>query len=177
MVPFIEAWYWGKWEESPLLHEGNKLNRLTGAICKLPERTDGSAYQALNLSLFPFEKGEGAFAIGYAKMKDIPVEYIVSFGEVTELYPDNHIKRDVPTPGPSLDFQARIPGKMGGVPIFGVQGAIIRGVVTRSFQDEKHASGCMIGPIMTLPFGGDKSLKKLMDAGTEGIAVARGKGL
>jgi len=192
IVPFTEAWYWGKWEESPLLHEGNKLNRLTDvAICKLPERTDGSAYQALNLSLFPFEKGEGAFAIGYAKMKDIPVEYIdnkpkfgefnhelyVSFGEVTELYPDNHIKRDVPTPGPSFDFQARIPGKMSGAPIFGAQGAIIRGVVSRSFQDEKHASGCMIGPIMTLPFGGDKSLKKLMDAGTEGIAVTRGKGL
>jgi hypothetical protein len=31
---------------------------------------------------------------------------------------------------------------------------------------------------MTLPFGEDnKSLKKLMDAGTEGIAVVRGKGL
>jgi hypothetical protein len=193
IVPFVEAWYWGKWEESPLLHEGKKLNRLTDvAICKLPERTDGSAYQALNLSLFPFEKGEGAFAIGYAKMKDIPVEYIdskpkfgefnhelcVSFGEVTELYPDNHIKRAVPTPGPSFDFQARIPGRMSGAPIFGAQGAIIRGVVSRSFQDEKHASGCMIGPIMTLPFGEDnKSLKKLMDAGTEGIAVVRGKGL
>jgi hypothetical protein len=76
VVPFVEAWYWGKWEESPLFHEGNKLNRLTDvAICKLPERADGSAYQALNLSLFPFQKGEGAFAIGYAKMKDIPVEY------------------------------------------------------------------------------------------------------
>ncbi len=145
IVPFEEAWYWGKWEKSPLLHEADKLNRLTDvAICKLPERADGSAYQALNLSLFPFEKGEGAFAIGYAEMTDIPVEYVdgkskfgefnhelyVSFGEITELYPDNHIKKDVPTPGPSFDFQARIPGKMSGAPIFGAQGAIIRGVVS-----------------------------------------------
>jgi hypothetical protein len=66
---------------------------------------------------------------------------------------------------------------MSGAPIFGAQGAIIRGVVSRSFQDEKHASGCMIGPVMTLPFGGDKSLKKMMDARTEGIAVVRGKAL
>lgn len=129
--------------------------------------------------------------MGYAEMKDIPVEYVdgkpnfgefhhdlfVSFGEVTELYPDNHIKRDAPTPGPSFDFQARIPGRMSGAPIFGAQGAIIRGVVSRSFQDEKHASGCMIGSVMTLPFRNESSLKKLMDAGTEGMSVVRGKGL
>jgi hypothetical protein len=192
IVPFEEGWYWGQWEESPLLHEPHRLNRLTDvAICKLPVRTDGSAYQALGLSLFPFEMGEGAFAVGYAEMKDIAVEttngvlrfgefdpeLFVSFGEVTELHPDNHIKRDSSTPGPSFDFRARIPGKMSGAPIFGAQGAIIRGVVSRSFQDERHASGCMIGPVMTLPFGTDKSLKKLMDSGTEGIAVVRGRGL
>lgn len=192
IVPFEEAWYWGSWEKSPLFHEADKLNRLTDvAVCKLPEREDGSAYQALNLSLFPFEKGEGAFAMGYAEMKDIQVEYVdgkpnfgqfhhdlcISFGEVTELYPHNHINRDVPTPGPSFDFQARIPGRMSGAPIFGAQGAIIRGVVSRSFQDEKHASGCMVGPVMTLPFGNGSSLKKLMDAGTEGMSVVRGKGL
>jgi len=192
IIQFEEAWYWGKWEKSPLLHEADKLSRLTdAAICKLPGRADGSAYQALNLSLFPFEKGEGVFAMGYAEMKDIPVEYVdgkpnfgefhhdlfISFGEVTELYPNNHLKRDTPTPGPSFDFQARIPGRMSGAPIFGAQGAIIRGVVSRSFQDEKHASGCMIGPVMTLPFANESSLKKLMDAGTEGMSVVRGKGL
>jgi len=192
IIPFEQACYWGKWEESPLLYENSKLNRLTDvAVCKLPARRDGAAYQALNLSLFPFKKGEGAFAIGYAEMEDIPIEYIdgrpklgkfvhelfVSYGEVTEIYPDNHIKKEVPTPGPSFDFLARIPGKMSGAPIFGAQGAIIRGVVSRSFQDEKHASGCMIGPVMWLPLLGDNSLKKLMDAGTEGITVARGQGL
>lgn len=139
----------------------------------------------------PFENGEGVFTIGYAEMKDISVEYTdglpklaefkhelyVSFGEVTALYPENHIKKDVPTPGSSFDFQASVLGKMSGAPIFGTQGAVIRGVVSRSFQSEKHASGCMIGPVMTLPLGGGNSLKHLMDAGTEGISIVRGRGL
>jgi hypothetical protein len=191
-IPLERTWWWGKWEQSPLLHQQDRIATQTDiAICKLPPRTDGTPYQALSLSLHPFSKGEGAFAVGYAEMSDVPVEYVngkarfpefdhelyVSHGAVTELYLDNHVSRSAPTPGPCFDFNARIPGKMSGAPIFGAGGAVIRGTVSRSYQDEAHATGCLIGPIMLLPLDDDMSLKKYMDAGTEGIAVMEGQGL
>jgi hypothetical protein len=123
--PFQEAWYWGDWKKSPLIREPDRLaSSIDIAVCKLPERTDGSAYQPLNLSLAPFTRGETACAIGYALMEDIPIQYVagypridkfawelyVSIGEVTEVFPLNHLEPVVPTPGPCFEFQARIPG-------------------------------------------------------------------
>jgi hypothetical protein len=96
---------------------------------------------------------------------------------VIDVFPLNHVNRDVPTPGPCFDFQARIPGKMSGSPIFGAGGSVIRGVVSRSFSGDKHAYGCMMGPAMTLPFPDGRSLEKLMRGGNDGMAVVRGKGL
>jgi len=191
-IPFQEAWYWGTWRQGPLIHEGERFDSLTDiAVFKLPERPLGAAYQPLSLSLFPFIKAEHAYAIGYAAIKDIPIEYIegrpkisefdwdlyVSIGEVSEVFPQNHLRKEVPTPGPSFDFRARIPGKMSGAPIFGAKGSVVRGVVSRSFSGEKHAYGCMIGPAMTLPFTDGKSLKSLMDDGNDGIAVVNGRDL
>lgn len=192
LLPFQQAWYWGKWRESPLLHEHATLESLTDiALCKLPELGDRSAYQPLQLSLHPFSPGEEAYAIGYAEMGDIPIEYVdgkpripkfdwelyVSKGAVAEVFPLNHVNKEVPTPGPCFDFQARIPGKMSGSPIFGAQGAIVRGVVSRSFSGEKHAYGCMMGPAMTLLFGDGLSLERLRQRGSDGIAVVHGRGL
>lgn len=192
MLRFDQAWHWGQWKESPLIHERRKYEGLTDvAVCKLSERQDGSAYQPLNLSLNRFVKGEQAYAIGYAEMQDIPIEYIeggtripefkwelyVSVGEVAEVFPQNHISKEVPAPGPSFDFRARIPGKMSGGPIFGAQGAVVRGVVSRSFSGEKHAFGSMVGPAMRLPFPDGRTLKSIMEAGTDGIAVVHGQGL
>lgn len=161
------------------------------AVCKLREPLDGSAYQPLSLSLHPFAKGEKAYAVGYAEMDDICVSYIegqpqigdfkweiyVSVGEVAEVFPQNHLSKEVPSPGPSFDFRARIPGKMSGAPIFGAQGAIVRGVVSRSFSGEKHAFGSMLGPALHLPLSDGSSLKSKMDSGNEGIAVVFGQGL
>jgi hypothetical protein len=77
LLPFQQAWCWGKWRESPLLHEQATMESLTDiALCKLPELGDGSAYQPLQLSLHPFSPGEEAYAIGYAEMGDIPIEYV-----------------------------------------------------------------------------------------------------
>jgi hypothetical protein len=192
ILPFEQAWYWGKWTESPLIHQPEKLDSLTDiAVCKLPEQQDGSAYQPLNLSLNPFTKGETAYAIGYAEMKDIPVEYIddqpriadfkwemyVSIGEVVEIFPQNHFSKSIPAPGPSFDFRARIPGKMSGGPNFGARGSVVRGVVSRSFSGEKHAFGNMVGPTLTLPFTDGRSLKSIMDAGNDGIPMVQGQGL
>jgi hypothetical protein len=186
-VPFEQAWYWGKWRESPLIHEAERLDSLTDvAVCKIPERPHGAAYQPLNLSINPFGKGEVAYAIGYAMMDDIPIgrvnrepklELYVSTGEVIEVFPQNHLNKEVPTPGPCFDFRARIPAKMSGAPIFGAGGSVVRGVVSRSFSGEKHAYGCMIGPVMTLPFTDGRSLKALIETGNEGIPVVRGHGL
>ena len=187
--PFEESWYWGELEQSPLLYEDEKLNILTDvALCKIAEMPHGAAHQPLNLSLYPFAKGEEAYAIGYAEMDDVPLEIInnapvprpfpqqelyVSVGDIMETFPENHITRAVSTPGPCFDFKARIPGKMSGGPIFGAQGAVVRGVVSRSFSGEQHAYGAMLGPTMHMPLIGTKTLKEMMD--TEGMAKIQGR--
>jgi hypothetical protein len=191
-LPFQGAWYWGEWKESPLLHEEKRFKSLIDiAVCKLPEPDGGAAYQPLNLSLNPFSRGEEAYAIGYARIKDIPITYVdgqahisefdwklyVSTGEVIDVFPLNHENKEVRTPGPCFAFQARIPGKMSGSPIFGAKGAVIRGVVSGSLSGEKHAYGCMMGPAMNLPLATGKSLKTLMRDGNDGIAVVQGQGL
>jgi hypothetical protein len=93
------------------------------------------------------------------------------------LFPDNHQRRDVPTPGPCFDFRARIPGKMSGGPIFGGDGAVVRGVISSSYSSERHAYGAMLGPMMQLPLGGGMTLKEMMNSGNEGIAKVQGEGL
>lgn len=191
-LPFEIGSYWGEWQESPLVHEKDSFKGLTDvAVCRLPPLKDGGAYQPLHLSLFPFARDEEAYAIGYAEMKDIPIErhdvtvsvpefdweMYVSIGRVLNVFPHNAIEKNAPTPGPCFDFGARIPGKMSGAPIFGAQGTVVRGVVSRSFSDEKHAYGCMIGPAMTLPLVEGKSLRDIMLAGEDGMAVVSGRGL
>jgi hypothetical protein len=69
---------------------------------------------------------------------------------------------------------------MSGAPIFGAQGAIVRGVVSRSFSNDRHASGAMLGPAMELPLSGpyvSKTLRRIIEEGTDGIALVRGSGL
>jgi hypothetical protein len=166
------------------------------AICKIPEIPNGAAHQPLSLSLNPFVSREAAYSLGYAEMDDIRLEckngnmaikpfkadLYVSVGEVMEVFPHNHVERAVPTPGPCFDFKAKIPGKMSGAPIFGAKGAIIRGVVSRSFSgDDRHAYGAMLGPAMDLPLNEPqitgRTLRTLMQAGNDGIAQVHGVGL
>jgi hypothetical protein len=189
IVPFDDIWYWGNWEKTPLFYEDDRLEMLTDiAICKIRQGSSNIGYQPLNISLDPFEKGETAYAIGYALMEDIPIAYIdgralieepkfdlyVSIGDVINIFPRNDsVNKQIPTPGPSFDFQAYIPGKMSGSPIFGGHSSTIRGVVSRSFSGEKHAYGCMISPIMEVPFTDGKSIRMLMEAGSEGIPVVQ----
>ena len=66
---------------------------------------------------------------------------------------------------------------MSGSPILVGGGIITKGVVSRSWQDENHASGCLIAPMMNLPLIGEKSLLDLMRVGEEGIAQIIGAGL
>ena len=190
--PFEQSWYWGEWKNSPLLHEDDKFDALTDiAICKISELPFNVAHQPLNLSLNRFIKGEKAYAIGYANMEDIPVEIkngqisikefehdlYISVGEVLNIFPENHLRKEVPTPGPCFGFRAKIPGKMSGGPIFGAKGAVIRGVVSRSFSGERHSYGSMLGPVFHLPLMQDATLKSLMESGGEGIGKIQGQGL
>jgi hypothetical protein len=190
--PFLYSSYWGEWEESPLLHEQPTFKFLTDvAICKISQMTNGAAHQPLNLSLRGFALGERAFVLGYAGMEDMPFEtrdgqmvipevkpeLHVSVGNVVENFPENHVLRDVPTPGPCFHFRAKVPGRMSGGPIFGADGAVVRGVVSRSFSGEAEAYGAMLGPSLHLPQYDGRSFKNLMDAGGEGIPILQGNEL
>lgn len=194
--PFEKFWIWGSWQESPLLHVRDRFEYSTDiAICKIPEMPNHAAHQPLNLSVNAFIPGETAYSIGYAEMDDIPLDYgkngrvikdfdadlYVSLGEVMQVFPHNHLQKNVPTPGPCFDFNAKIPGKMSGAPIFGAKGAIIRGVVSRSFSGERHAFGAMLGPAMELPLDEPqitgRTLRTLLETGDEGMARPHGLGL
>lgn len=190
--PFEQSWYWGECKNSPLLHEDDKFVTLTDiAICKISELPNNAAHQPLNLSQNRFKKGEEAYAIGYANMEDIPLEIrngqvlirefkhdlYISVGEVINVFPENHLRKEVPTPGPCFDFKAIIPGKMSGGPILGAKGAVIRGVVSRSFSGERHSYGSMLGPVFHLPLMQGATLKSLMESGGEGIGKIQGQGL
>jgi hypothetical protein len=66
---------------------------------------------------------------------------------------------------------------MSGAPIFGADGAVVRGVVSRSFSGEEQAYGAMLGPAMHLPLGEDRTFRKIMETGNEGIPVVHGADL
>lgn len=194
--PFEKMWNWGQWKQSPLPHEDDKWEHLTDvAVCKVPEMPHGRAHQPLNMSLNPFVPGEDAYALGYGEMPDIQLDPMsggiadsnfrldlrVSVGNIINVFPQNHIEREVYTPGPCFDFDARIPGKMSGAPIFGARGAVVRGVVSRSFSGEDHAYGSMLGPVMDLgldePEITNRSLRELLEDGNEGMSKVVGAGL
>lgn len=190
--PFEDTRCWGQWKHSPLLHERPRFDMFTDvAICKISILPGGSGHQPLSLSLNGFKQEERAFAFGYAEMDNIPIrnedgklsvpefkqDLYVSVGPVKSNFPENHLRKDVPTPGPCFDFLAKVPGKMSGGPIMGADGGVVRGVVSRSFSGAKHAYGAMIGPAMHLPLLGDQTLRSMMESGNEGIAQAGGAGL
>lgn len=194
--PFEKFWVWAHWKKSPLIHERDRLEYLTDiAICKIPEMPNGVVHQPLSMSLNPFSLGEAAYSIGYAEMEDIPLSYkngktriakhsaelFVSIGEVTELFPQNHVDKTVTAPGPCFTFKAKIPGKMSGAPVFGGDGVIIRGVVSKSWSGDRDATGAMLGPAMRLPLNEPgvtgRTLLSLMHDKAEGIGQVFGEGL
>jgi len=190
-APFKLCAYWGGWKVSPLFHERDRIELDTDiAVCRLPPHPSG-AYQPLNLSLRPVAISEKVFAIGYAEMESIPVRYeegrvvlshfrqdlYVSVGTTTAVHHDNIVTRSATTPGPCFEFDAKIPGKMSGSPILGGDGAVIRGVVSKSFSGERSASGALLGPATHLPLFDNRSIKDMMLDGSEGIPQIQGAGL
>lgn len=186
ICPFEWMQHWGKEVESPLLHVKPEFKLdIDIAICKVKELPAlGGSYQPLNIGPHNLKLGDRAVAIGYAEMRNIrwggddyQPELLVSVGSVTAVHPDNITEKRNPTPGPNFEFDAKIPGKMSGSPILVGGGILTKGVVSRSWQDANHASGCLIAPMMNLPLIHGKSLLDMMTAGNEGIAKIHGSGL
>lgn len=188
---FLFEWcgIWGNWVSSPLIHEQDRFELLTDvAIAKVARMPDGQAHQPLNISLSTMKPGEEAYAIGCSEMEDMSLEIsdekfslsnvkpelYASIGKVGSLFLQNHVRKEVPAPGPCFDFAARVPGKMSGGPIFGADGIVVRGVVSRSYTGEKHAYGALIGSVANLPLNEGSSLSELMAKGSEGIPILQG---
>ncbi|MCA1474248.1 serine protease [Bradyrhizobium sp. NBAIM08] len=186
IAPIGWAMHWGQEVVGPLFHmkPEYKLD-LDIAVCKVIENRIGGSYQPLNIAQHDLRIGDRAVAIGYAEMENIQFgglatyqpSLVVSVGSVTNIYPDNVTKKEATTPGPCFEFDAKIPGKMSGAPILVGSGIVTKGVVSRSWQDEKRASGGLIAPMMELELATGKSLLQLIKDGSEGMAQIIGRGL
>jgi hypothetical protein len=178
--------HWGREVVGPLFHmkPEYKLD-LDIAVCKVIGNHIGSSYQPLNVGQHGLKIGDRAVAIGYAEMENIQFgeqaiyqpSLVVSVGSVTNIYPDNITKKEATTPGPCFEFDAKIPGKMSGAPILVGSGIVTKGVVSRSWQDERRASGCLIAPMMGLELASGKSLLQIIKDGSEGMARIVGRGV
>jgi hypothetical protein len=186
IAPVEWAMHWGQEVVGPLFHmkPEYKLD-LDVAVCKVVENQIGSSYQPLNIGQHELKIGDRAVAIGYAEMENIQFgehaayepSLVVSVGSVTNIYPDNITKKETTTPGPCFEFDAKIPGKMSGAPILVGSGILAKGVVSRSWQDERRASGGLIAPMMDLGLANGKSLIQIIRDGSEGMAQVMGRGL
>ena len=129
--------------------------------------------------------GDRAVAIGYGEMKNIRMnndgyqpELIVSVGSVTTIVPDNITEKGTRMYGPNFEFSAEDSRQDEARPRSWLAGGVVtKGVVSRSWQNENHATGCLIAPMMSLPLVDGMSLLDLQRTGNEGIAqlVARGR--
>ncbi|MBR0693596.1 serine protease [Bradyrhizobium lablabi] len=184
IAPIEWAMHWGQEVVGPLFHmkPEYKLD-LDIAVCKVRENQIGGSYQPLNVGQHDLKIGDRAVAIGYAEMENIQFgeraayqpSLVVSVGSVTNIYPDNITKKEATTPGPCFEFDAKIPGKMSGAPILVGSGVITNGVVSRSWQDERRASGGLIAPMMGLSLANGKSLLQIVQDGSEGMAQIMGR--
>ncbi len=183
IAPIEWAMHWGQEVVGPLFHikPEYKLD-LDIAVCKVAENRVGGSYQPLNIAQHNLKIGDRAVAIGYAEMENIQFSeraayqpsLVVSVGPVTSIYPDNVTKKEATTPGPCFEFGAKIPGKMSGAPILVGSGIITKGVVSRSWQDERRASGGLVAPMMGLPLTNGRSLLQILRDGSEGMAQIMG---
>lgn len=187
--PIEWAFHWGQNVQSPLLYEPSKFKYAVDvAILKVKENQMGGAFQPLNIGAHKLNIGDRAVAIGYAEMKNIPInasggvddfqqDLFVSVGKVTNIYLNNHVENQTSTPGPCFDFDAKIPGKMSGAPILVGGGIMTKGIVSRSWQNENYASGCLVTPVMGLTLQDNKSLWDIMKSDNEGFPQVHGPDL
>jgi hypothetical protein len=58
----------------------------------------------------------------------------VSTGIILERFPDNLVKKQVPSPGPCFSASLRLPHGMSGAPIFDDEGVYAHGVVSTGWN-------------------------------------------
>ena len=184
ICPFEWTQHWGKEVQSPLIGQRPEFKLdVDIAICKVRQFPLIGPYQPLNIGSHNLKIGDRAVAIGYAEMDNIRVgsneqpELLVSVGSVINIYPDNTSPKGNSTPGPNFEFSAKVPGKMSGSPILVGGGILTKGVVSRSWEGEDFASGCLVRAVLNLPVIGGKSLFELQKSGTDGIARVSGPDL
>lgn len=184
LCPFEWTQHWGKEKESPLFNREPEFDLdVDIAICKVRQHPLVGPFQPLIIGQHRLKVGDQAVAVGYAEMQDLQLgayehpELVVSVGTVTAVHPDNITTKHNSTPGPNFEFSAKIPGRMSGSPILVGSGIVTKGVVSRSWQDENHASGCLVAAAMDLPIVGNKTLLQLQQEGNDGIAKISGSDL
>ena len=183
--------------EHPLPIRGVDL-KLTSdtAICKAATPPDNWLYQPLSI-VQPGIRGVGltvgkaATAIGYAGMRDVPLNeeqdgarsgdfqfhLHVATGNILEHFADNTNNRRVPTPGACFSASLKLPGGMSGSPIFDDERFYVHGVVSKGWEDEagpiNHGYGSMLAHSLPLPIKplSDRSLLDLIKERGNGIPI------
>lgn len=100
---------------------------------------------------------------------DFNPELFVSVGTVDAVFTENHSTKEVNSPGPCFRFDAFVPGRMSGGPIFGGDGEVVKGVVSTSASGERYAYGALWEPVFQLEIEGGETLRSMMLAGKSGI--------
>ena len=129
-----------------------------------------------------------AFAIGFSEMPSFDLErhglqllipdfnpdLFVSVGKVNAVFPHNASTKEVNSPGPCFRFDAYVPGRMSGGPIFGGDGEVVKGVVSTSASGERYAYGALLEPVFNLEIEEAASMRTIMLAGKDGMARIHG---
>ncbi len=185
----------GQKAASPMPIRGLDL-KLTSdtAICQVAAIAEGIPHQPLTI-VQPGIRGVGlgvgkmATAIGYVGMQDISLtaeggnvvsgdfkfNLHVSRGSILEQFPENAVKKEVPTPGPCFSASIKLPGGMSGSPIFDDERIYVHGVVSKGWEDESGPTnfgyGSMLAPSLGLPIRplNDQSLIDLFKLDDHGI--------
>jgi hypothetical protein len=141
--------------------------------------------------------GKRAMAIGYGAMERIPFksesgqlipehlpfEMHVSSGVILERFPDNALKKDVPSPGPCFSATLRLPHGMSGSPIFDDEGIYVHGVVSTGWDLGADAQplgfGSMLAASLAVPIGplNNKTLAELQSMEEHGFPQLSGPGI
>lgn len=201
--PIEWAAFLGQRTESPLpiAGIGLKLNSDV-AVCKVaPIQTD-VPYQPLaivhrSLAGVGMGVGKQATAIGYGAMGRIPLrnesgrmiperlpfDMHASSGVILQHFPDNWLKKDVPSPGPCFSAALRLPYGMSGSPIFDDEGVYVHGVVSTGWElgpdAEPLGFGSMLAPSLEVPIGplNDRTLTELHSMDEHGFPKLSGPGI
>ena len=201
--PIEWAAFLGQRTENPLPIAGIDLKLNSDvAVCKVAPIQADVPFQPLaivqrNMAGVGMGVGKRATAIGYGAMERIPLrnesgrlipehlpfEMHVSSGLILERFPDNWVKKDVPSPGPCFSATLQVPHGMSGSPIFDDEGVYVHGVVSTGWDLDAHAEplgfGSMLAPSMAVPIGplNNKTLTELHNMDEHGFPKLSGPGI